>query len=139
VYFANIMLQVNKIFLILKELYSTKVPLSSDMSLLSHTISLSIFNIFIDWKKHSRDVINVYYEFTLLHIFALVLQPWMSAYIRKTDGVYILVPKRLKHGRQNITLHWIKGTMRNIKYIFTKLNAVFILKMVAWTKKYYNG
>ena len=69
------MLQVNKIFLILKELYSTKVPLSSDMSLLSHTISLSIFNIFIDWKKHSRDVINVYYEFTLLHIFALVLQP----------------------------------------------------------------
>jgi hypothetical protein len=38
---------------------------------------------------------------------------------------YILVPKRLKHGRQNITLHWIKGTIRNIKYIFTKLNAVF--------------
>jgi hypothetical protein len=28
-------------------------------------------------------------EFSLLHIFSLVLQPWMSAYIRKTDGVYI--------------------------------------------------
>ena len=34
-----------------------------------------------------------YYEFSLLHIFSLVLQPWMSAYIRKTDGVYISVPK----------------------------------------------
>jgi hypothetical protein len=35
----------------------------------------------------------LYYEFSLLHIFSLVLQPWMSAYIRKTDGVYISVPK----------------------------------------------
>ena len=33
----------------------------------------------------------LYYEFNLLHIFSLVLQPWMSAYIRKTDGVYISV------------------------------------------------
>jgi hypothetical protein len=37
--------------------------------------------------------IYIYYEFSLLHIFSLVLQPWMSAYIRKTDGVYISVPK----------------------------------------------
>jgi hypothetical protein len=44
--------------------------------------------------------VYIYYEFSLLHIFALVLQPWMSAYIRKTNGVYISVPKkRLKHGR----------------------------------------
>jgi hypothetical protein len=35
----------------------------------------------------------LYYGFSLLHIFSLVLQPWMSAYIRKTDGVYISVPK----------------------------------------------
>ena len=35
----------------------------------------------------------IYYGFSLLHIFSLVLQPWMSAYIRKTDGVYISVPK----------------------------------------------
>jgi hypothetical protein len=65
--------------------------------------------------------IPVYYEFSLLHIFSLVLQPWMSAYIRKTDGVYISVPKkRLKHGRQNITLHWINGIIRNNKCIITK-------------------
>ena len=39
-------------------------------------------------------VVNyIYYEFSLLHICSLVLQPWMSAYIRKTDGVYISVPK----------------------------------------------
>ena len=37
--------------------------------------------------------IYIYYEFSLLHIFSLVLQPWMSAYIRKTDGVYISVPQ----------------------------------------------
>jgi hypothetical protein len=42
---------------------------------------------------HPMQVINLYYEFSLLHIFSLVLQPWMSAYIRKTDGVYISVPK----------------------------------------------
>jgi hypothetical protein len=35
--------------------------------------------------------IYVYYEFSLLHIFSLVLQPWMSAYIRKTGGVYMYV------------------------------------------------
>ena len=37
--------------------------------------------------------IVLYYGFSLLPIFSLVLQPWMSAYIRKTDGVYISVPK----------------------------------------------
>jgi hypothetical protein len=43
----------------------------------------------------------------------------MSAYIRKTDGVYIFSPqKRLKHGRQNITLHGINGIIRNNKCIF---------------------
>jgi UDP-2,3-diacylglucosamine pyrophosphatase LpxH len=47
--------------------------------------------------------------------------------------------QRLKHGRQNITLHWINGIIRNNKCSFTKLNAVFILKTAAWTKTYYNG
>jgi hypothetical protein len=40
------------------------------------------------WKCNT-----IYYGFSLLHIFSLVLQPWMSAYIRKTDRVYISVPK----------------------------------------------
>ena len=35
--------------------------------------------------------IYIYYEFSLLHIFSLVIQPLMSAYIRKTDGVYMYV------------------------------------------------
>ena len=34
---------------------------------------------------------GIYYGFGLLHTFSLVLQPWMSAYIRKTDGVYMYV------------------------------------------------
>jgi hypothetical protein len=37
------------------------------------------------------------------------------------------------------TLHWINGIIRNNKCIFTKLNAVFIFKAAAWTKKYCNG
>ena len=45
-------------------------------------------------KIHVEININQYYEFSLLHIFSLVLQPWMSAYIRKTDGVYISVLKK---------------------------------------------
>ena len=85
------------------------------------------------WDNNNN--ISLYYEFSLLHIFSLVMQPWMSAYIRKTDGVYIFSPqKRLKHGRQNITLHWINGIIQNNKCIFTKLNAVFILNTAAWTK-----
>ena len=48
--------------------------------------------------------------------------------------IYFSPQKRLKHGRQNITLHWINGIIRNNKCIFTKLNAVFILKTTAWTK-----
>ena len=44
-------------------------------------------------------------------------------------GVYISVPqKRCKHGRQNITLHWINGIIRNNKCIFTKLNAALYSK-----------
>jgi hypothetical protein len=75
------------------------------------------------------------YEFSLLRIFSMVIQLSMSAYIRKTDGVYIFsTQKRLKHGRQNITLHWINGIIQNNKCIFTKLNAVFILNTAAWTK-----
>jgi hypothetical protein len=50
----------------------------------------------------------------------------MSAYIRKTDGVYISVPqKKLKHGRQNITLHWINGIIRNNKCIISHSIAKF--------------
>jgi hypothetical protein len=33
----------------------------------------------------------------------------------------------------------INGIIRNNKCIFTKLNAVFILKTAAWKKKYYNS
>jgi hypothetical protein len=57
----------------------------------------------------------------------------------KQTGIYFSPQKRFKHGRQNITLHWINGIIRNNKCIFTKLNAVFILKTAACTKKYYNG
>ena len=33
------------------------------------------------------------------------------------------------------TLHWINSIIRNKKCSFTKLNAVFIFKTAAWTKK----
>jgi hypothetical protein len=67
----------------------------------------------------------------LLHTFSLVLQPWMSAYIRKTDGVRFRSPS---FGPQKtittwlikteiFTLHWINIIIRSNKCIFTKLNA----------------
>jgi hypothetical protein len=43
--------------------------------------------------------------------------------------------KRLKHGRQNITLYWINGIIRNNKCIFTKLNAVFNTQNGCMNKK----
>jgi hypothetical protein len=81
--------------------------------------------IYIPWgaAMEHRSLLN---RFSLLHIFSLVLQPWMSANIRKTDGVYISVPKkRLKHGRQNITLHWINGVVPWCRK-FSRLNVLFI-------------
>ena len=74
----------------------------------------------------------IYYKFSLLHIFSLVLQPWMSAYIRKTDGYIFQSPKTIKTW---MTKHYASLNQRYNKCIFTKLNAVFILKTAAWTKK----
>jgi hypothetical protein len=42
--------------------------------------------------KYIYIYIYIYYEFSVLHIFSLVLQPWMSAYIRKTDGETLVWP-----------------------------------------------
>jgi hypothetical protein len=60
----------------------------------------------------------------------------VSIYSENGRGIYFSPQKRLKHGRQNITLHWINGIIRNNKCMFTKLNAAFILKTAAWTQKY---
>jgi hypothetical protein len=59
---------------------------------------------------------------------------FMQPFWVKKPGIYFSPQKRLKHGRQNITLHWINDIIRNNKCIFTKLNAVFLLKTAAWTK-----
>ena len=40
------------------------------------------------------ETIYIYYRFSLLHKFSLVLQPWMSEYIWKTDRVYISVAQK---------------------------------------------
>ena len=61
---------------------------------------------------------------------------WMwCIYSENRRGIYFSPQKRLKHGRQNIMLHWISGIIRNNKCIFTKLNAVFILKNGCMNKK----
>jgi hypothetical protein len=55
---------------------------------------------------------------------------YVSIYSESRQSIYFSPQKRLKHGRQNITLHWINGIIRNNKCIFTKLNTVFIIKTV---------
>ena len=70
----------------------------------------------------------------------------MSAYIRKTDGGIYVRFRSPSFGPQEtitrwltkteiFTLHWINIITRNNKCIFTKLNAIFKLKTVVWTKK----
>jgi hypothetical protein len=44
----------------------------------------------------------------------------VSIYSENRRGIYFSPQKPLKHGRQNITLHWINGIIRNNKCIFTK-------------------
>jgi hypothetical protein len=56
------------------------------------------------------------------HIFIGSSTMNVSIYSENRRGIYFSLQKRLKHGRQNITLHWINGIIRNNKCIFTKLN-----------------
>jgi hypothetical protein len=46
-------------------------------------------------------------------------------------GIHFIPQKRLKHGRQNITLDRLNSIIRNNKCIFTKLNAVCILQDIS--------
>ena len=48
-------------------------------------------SIEVSYLIYKRMTMYIYYGFGLLHTFSLVLQPSMSAYIRKTDGVYMYV------------------------------------------------
>ena len=90
----------------------------------------------VTWHDTKDDVV-IYYEFSLLHIFSALN---VSIYSENRWGIYFSPQKRLKHGRQNITLHWINanGIIRNNKCIFTKLNAVLYSKQLHEQKKYYN-
>jgi hypothetical protein len=42
----------------------------------------------------------------------------VSLYSENRRAIYFSPQKRLKHGRKNITLHWINGIIRNNKCIF---------------------
>ena len=90
---------------------------------------LYFFNIF-DVLEY-KGIYIYHYGFSLLHTFSLVLQPWMSAYIRKTDGVCISAFQ--KNNRittwptKIFTLHWINCIIPNNKCIFTQSIAVFTL------------
>jgi hypothetical protein len=87
------------------------------------------FNIF-DVLEY-KGIFIYHYGVSLLHTFSLVLQPWMSTYIRKTDGVCISAFQ--KNNRittwptKIFTLHWINCIIPNNKCIFTQSNAVFTL------------
>ena len=59
---------------------------------INHVRYLNVMSTsFIKITNKTGWYIDIYYEFSLLHIFSLVIQPWMSAYIRKTDRVYMYV------------------------------------------------
>ena len=85
-------------------------------------------------------LVRVWYDgllriYFVTHIFigSSTLNVGIYMYSENRRGIYFSPQKRLKRGRQNITLPWINGIIRNNKCIFTKLNAVFILNTAAWT------
>jgi hypothetical protein len=93
-----------------------------------------IINISLDRQALSASVIWLYItNLVFTHIFIGSSALNVSIYSENRRGIYFSPQKRLKHGRQSIMLHWINGIIRNNKCIFTKLNAVFILKTAAWT------
>jgi hypothetical protein len=61
----------------------------------------------------------------------------VSIYSENIQDIYFSLPKTIKTWTTKIEiikLHWINSIIRNNKCIFTKLNAVFILKTAVWTK-----
>jgi hypothetical protein len=73
-------------------------------------------------------IINIQYT-SSLHVLLIHTKMYYMLFSYQTG--YIMW-HWLKHGWQNIMLHWINGIIQNNKCIFTKLNAVFILKTAAW-------
>jgi hypothetical protein len=81
----------------------------------------------------------------LLHIFSLGIQPECQHIFGKQTGIYVRFRSPSFGPQKTITtwltkteiftFHWINIIIRNNKCIFTKLNAVFKLKTVVWTKK----
>ena len=71
--------------------FSLGTPLFSTNEADHHDIIEILFESGFKHHNPYPIYIKIYYEFSLLHIFSLVIQPWMSAYIRKTDGVYMYV------------------------------------------------
>jgi hypothetical protein len=72
--------------------------------------------------KEYKTILRIYF---VTHIFIGSSALNVSIYSENRRGIYFSPQKRLKHGQQNTTLHWINGIIRNNKCIFTKLNAVF--------------
>ena len=83
-----------------------------------------------DWEIIITNITNLVC-YTYFHWFS---SPECQHIFGKQTGYIFQSPKRIKTWTKNITPHWINGIIRNTKCIFTKLNAVFILKIVAWTK-----
>jgi hypothetical protein len=71
--------------------------------------------MYLDPSSNKTNILRIYW----FPNFSLILLRWMSAYIRKTDGVYIYVfslPEK-KWPTKNIemfTLHWINSIIRYI-------------------------
>jgi hypothetical protein len=97
---------------------------------------------FHEIRRKSRLYIFCFFKYIYIYITDLVCYTYFHWFFNpecqhifgKQTGYIFSPQKRLKHGRQNIMLHWINGIIRNNKCIFTKLNAVFILKTAAWQK-----
>ena len=100
----------------------------SVIQLSDRVYNVTLYTLSDSWITYNITNLGCY---TYFHWF---FNPECQHIFGKQTGYIFQSSKRLKHGRQNITLHWINGIIRNNKCILTKLSPVFIIKTAAWTK-----
>jgi hypothetical protein len=83
--------------------------------------------------------IAIYYGFSLLHTFSLVPQPWMSAYIRTTDGVFFKLSRAsgiFKFFLEEKNIFFVHTNVLSLKTAFNlvKIHLLFrIMILIQWS------
>ena len=110
---------------------------SNDLNLAKRNPWFSSFLVSSNiYAKYKMSYITNLVCYTYFHWF---FNPQCQHIFGKQTGYIFQSPKPIKTWTTKHYASLNQWYNTNNKCIFTKLNAVFILKTAAWTKKYYNG